>query len=152
MGRKDVVVQLSDRCLHSPRGFDHLHPKYGRPLSGIGRKPQGNRPGWPALPDVPDLFNALTTFENVKIGRSQAAHRACRAMLGCAGPGRGNESDLKTVELLRFVGLTRRANELSSSFLTASGRRLEIARALARAPKCSAGRTRGGDQPGERSS
>jgi branched-chain amino acid transport system ATP-binding protein len=46
-----------------------------------------------------------------------------------------HESDLKTLELLRFVGLTRRANELSSSLPYGERRRLEIARALGTRPE-----------------
>jgi branched-chain amino acid transport system ATP-binding protein len=39
------------------------------------------------------------------------------------------------LELLRFVGLTRRANELSSSLPYGDRRRLEIARALGTSPE-----------------
>jgi branched-chain amino acid transport system ATP-binding protein len=46
-----------------------------------------------------------------------------------------HESDLKTLELLRFVGLTHRANELSSSLPYGDRRRLEIARALGTNPE-----------------
>ena len=46
-----------------------------------------------------------------------------------------HESDLRTLELLEFVGLTRRANELSSSLPYGERRRLEIARALGTGPE-----------------
>jgi len=60
-----------------------------------------------------------------------------------------HESDLKTLELLRFVGLTRRANELSSSL--PYGERASRDRPGARhGPRsASAGRTRA-DQPAEK--
>jgi branched-chain amino acid transport system ATP-binding protein len=46
-----------------------------------------------------------------------------------------HESDLRTLELLKFVGLTRRANEISSSLPYGDRRRLEIARALGTNPQ-----------------
>jgi branched-chain amino acid transport system ATP-binding protein len=83
------------------------------------------------------MFNALTTFENVKIGAESKQHTGpVGAMLRLRRTRREeHESDLKTLELLRFVGLTRRANELSSSLPYGERRRLEIARALGTGPE-----------------
>jgi len=92
--------------------------------------------GGPHLPDVPDVQCSDHLREREDRGGVQAAHRACRAMLRLRRTRREeHESDLKTLELLRFVGLTRRANELSSSLPYGERRRLEIARALGTGPE-----------------
>jgi branched-chain amino acid transport system ATP-binding protein len=82
------------------------------------------------------LFPALTAMENVKIGvetRQKAGPIA--SMLGMPWQRREErESTEKAFELLRFVGLTRRANELAGSLAYGEQRRLEIARALGTNP------------------
>jgi branched-chain amino acid transport system ATP-binding protein len=82
------------------------------------------------------LFNALTAFENVKIGaESRQRTGPVGGMLRLPRTRREErESDERTVELLDFVGLRRQANELSSSLPYGAQRRLEIARALATSP------------------
>jgi branched-chain amino acid transport system ATP-binding protein len=82
------------------------------------------------------LFPALTALENVKVGvetRQKAGPIA--AMLGMPWQRREErESTEKAYELLRFVGLTRRANDLAGSLAYGEQRRLEIARALGTEP------------------
>ena len=83
------------------------------------------------------LFNALTAFENVKIG-VEAHQRSgpVGAMLRLPRTRREErEGDGRTFELLDFVGLHKRANEISSSLPYGAQRRLEIARALGTDPK-----------------
>ena len=104
----------------------------------IGRKPyKVNRLGVARTFQTSRMFNALTTFENVKIGVESKQHTGpIGAMLRLPRTRREeHESDLKTLELLQFVGLTRRANELSSSLPYGDRRRLEIARALGTSPE-----------------
>jgi branched-chain amino acid transport system ATP-binding protein len=83
------------------------------------------------------LFNALTAFENVKIGAE--AHDK-------TGPGGAilriprarreeRHGSSKAMELLEFVGLRDRANELAASLPYGAQRRLEIARAMATSPR-----------------
>jgi len=83
------------------------------------------------------LFNALTAFENVKIGVE--AHQRTGpvgAMLHLPRMRREErDGDERTFELLDFVGLRARANELSASLPYGAQRRLEIARALGTSPK-----------------
>ncbi len=83
------------------------------------------------------MFSALTTFENVKIGVESKQHTGpLGAMLRLPRTRREeHEGDLRTLELLKFVGLTQRANELSSSLPYGDRRRLEIARALGTNPE-----------------
>jgi len=83
------------------------------------------------------LFNALTAFENVKIGVEARQHTGpVGAMLRLPRTRREErDSDARTFELLDFVGLRRRANELSSSLAYGEQRRLEIARALGTQPE-----------------
>lgn len=113
-------------------------PKNGRRVSVIGRKPyKVNRLGVARTFQTSRMFNALTTFENVKIGAESNQHTGpVAAMLRLPRARREeHESDLRTLELLSFVGLTPRANELSSSLPYGERRRLEIARALGTSPE-----------------
>jgi branched-chain amino acid transport system ATP-binding protein len=83
------------------------------------------------------LFNALTAFENVKIGVE--AHQRTGpvgAMLRLPRTRREErESDKRSFDLLEFVELAHRTNELAASLPYGDQRRLEIARALATQPK-----------------
>jgi len=83
------------------------------------------------------LFNALTAFENVKIGVE--AHDK-------TGPGGAilriprarreeREGNARAMELIEFVGLRDRANELAASLPYGAQRRLEIARAMGTSPR-----------------
>jgi len=82
------------------------------------------------------LFPALTALENVKVGvetRQKAGPIA--SMLGMPWQRREErESTKRAYELLAFVGLTGRANELAGSLAYGEQRRLEIARALGTNP------------------
>ena len=112
-------------------------PANGHAISVIGRKPyKVNRLGVARTFQTSRMFSALTTFENVKIGVESKQHTgAVGAMLRLPRTRREeHESDLRTLELLKFVGLTKRANEISSSLPYGDRRRLEIARALGTHP------------------
>jgi branched-chain amino acid transport system ATP-binding protein len=82
------------------------------------------------------LFPALTALENVKVGvETRQKSGPISAMLGMPWQRREErESTARAYELLRFVGLTRRANELAGSLAYGEQRRLEIARALGTEP------------------
>jgi branched-chain amino acid transport system ATP-binding protein len=82
------------------------------------------------------LFPALTALENVKVGvETRQKSGPISAMLGMPWQRREErESTKRAYELLRFVGLTRRANELAGSLAYGEQRRLEIARALGTEP------------------
>nr|WP_155073190.1 ABC transporter ATP-binding protein [Streptomyces taklimakanensis] len=83
------------------------------------------------------LFGALTALENVKI----AAETRLKAdpvsiMLGLPGARRAERtSDRRAHEVLSFVGLLKKMNELAGSLSYGDQRRLEIARALATDPE-----------------
>jgi branched-chain amino acid transport system ATP-binding protein len=83
------------------------------------------------------LFNALTAVENVKIGaESRQRTGPVGAMLRLPYARREDrESDERAFDLLSFVGLERRVNELAASLSYGEQRRLEIARALATKPQ-----------------
>ena len=82
------------------------------------------------------LFPALTALENVKVGvETRQRSGPVAAMLGMPWQRREErESTARAYELLRFVGLSRRANELAGSLAYGEQRRLEIARALGTDP------------------
>ncbi|HEX3274135.1 MAG TPA: ATP-binding cassette domain-containing protein, partial [Gemmatimonadales bacterium] len=82
------------------------------------------------------LFPALTALENVKVGvETRMKSGPVGAMLGLPRQRREErEATERAVELLGFVGLTHRANELAGSLAYGEQRRLEIARALGTDP------------------
>jgi branched-chain amino acid transport system ATP-binding protein len=82
------------------------------------------------------LFPALTALENVKVGvETRQKSGPISAMLGMPWQRREErESTARAYELLAFVGLTDRANELAGSLAYGEQRRLEIARALGTNP------------------
>jgi branched-chain amino acid transport system ATP-binding protein len=83
------------------------------------------------------LFSNMTVLENVMIGQ----HPRMKANLfGAIVRDRGTLAEEKRVnkrarELLEFVGLTGRENELAKNLAYGDQRRLEMARALATEPK-----------------
>jgi branched-chain amino acid transport system ATP-binding protein len=110
----------------------------GESVAVIGRKPnQVNRLGIARTFQTSRLFNALTTFENVKIGVEGRQHTGpIGAVLRLPRTRREEkESDQRAFELLDFVGLRQQSNVLASSLPFGAQRRLEIARALGTGPQ-----------------
>lgn len=115
-----------------------FRPGDGKQREVLGHKPfHVNRMGIARTFQNIRLFNALTAVENVKIGvESHQKTGPIGAMLRLPRTRReDHESDTEAFRLLDFVGLTPRANEISSSLPYGDQRRLEIARALATRPK-----------------
>ncbi|MBN9117991.1 MAG: ABC transporter ATP-binding protein [Planctomycetes bacterium] len=81
------------------------------------------------------LFQSMTVLENILVGmtRSIPGHPV-RAALG-VGTGEEAKAERRAAELLAFVGLVGRHNELAKNLPYGDQRRLEIARALATDPK-----------------
>jgi branched-chain amino acid transport system ATP-binding protein len=118
-------------------GTVRFSPEPGVEKSVLGRKPYAvNRLGIARTFQNIRLFNALTALENVKIGIESRQHTGpVGAMLRMPWTRREErESDAEAVRLLEFVGLGKRANEISSSLPYGDQRRLEIARALGTRP------------------
>jgi ABC-type branched-subunit amino acid transport system ATPase component len=82
------------------------------------------------------LFQSMTVLENILVGmtRSIPGHPVLAA-LGIGTRKREAEAERRAAELLAFVGLAGRHNELAKSLPYGDQRRLEIARALATGPK-----------------
>ncbi|MBK5306933.1 MAG: ABC transporter ATP-binding protein [Frankiaceae bacterium] len=119
-------------------GEVRFYPEAGVERSVLGRKPYAvNRLGIARTFQNIRLFNALTALENVKIGiESRQKTGPIGAMLHMPWNRREErESDAEAFRLLEFVGLTKRANEVSSSLPYGDQRRLEIARALGTRPQ-----------------
>jgi len=115
-----------------------FHDRHGRTISIVGRKPHRvNRAGIARTFQTSRLFNALTAFENVKIGVESRMHTGpVGAMLRLPRTRREDRaSDARASELLGFVGLRHRVNDIASSLPYGDRRRLEIARALGTSPE-----------------
>ena len=115
-----------------------FNPKEGEPISIIGKKPHViSHTGVARTFQASRMFNALTTFENVKIGAE--SHKGLGAIGSILrGPATRKDekySNARTWDLLDFVGLRAKANYIASSLSYGERRRLEIARGLATNPE-----------------
>jgi ABC-type branched-subunit amino acid transport system ATPase component len=83
------------------------------------------------------LFQSMTVLENVLVGltRSISAHPLASALGAGSHTRQEAEAERQAAELLAFVGLAGRHNELARNLPYGDQRRLEIARALATEPK-----------------
>lgn len=112
------TVMLAGRALHT------LKP-HAIAQAGLARTFQNIR-----------LFANLSALENVMIGR-HARTRSGMLQAILRTPGQRQEEaaiEAKSFELLRYVGIAGRANELARNLPYGDQRRLEIARALATDP------------------
>ncbi|HEY3842477.1 MAG TPA: ABC transporter ATP-binding protein [Acidimicrobiales bacterium] len=120
------------------KGSITFHPSPGSAESIVGRKPSRvNQLGIARTFQASRLFSALTAFENVKVGVESRQHTGpIGAMLRLPRTRREErDGDARAAELLDFVGLSERANEVASSLPYGDRRRLEIARALGTEPE-----------------
>jgi branched-chain amino acid transport system ATP-binding protein len=86
------------------------------------------------------LFANMTALENVMVGRHVRTRAGViGAMLHTAAT-RAEEAAIRqrAIELLHYVGIEDRADDLAKNLSYGDQRRLEIARALATEPNCSA--------------
>jgi branched-chain amino acid transport system ATP-binding protein len=110
----------------------------GRTHSLVRKKPHViNRLGVARTFQTTRLFNALSAFENVKVGVEATTRTGpVGAILHLPHVGRADQrSDERTMELLDFVGLAARADDLAGALSYGDKRRLEIARALGPSPE-----------------
>lgn len=115
-----------------------FHRANGGTVSIVGTKPHRvNQAGIARTFQTSRLFNALNTFENVKIGVESRSHTGpLGAILHLPHTRREErQSNAKVRELLDFVGLSHRADMLASALPYGDRRRLEIARALGTGPE-----------------
>jgi branched-chain amino acid transport system ATP-binding protein len=93
---------------------------------GIGRTFQNIR-----------LFANLSALENVMIGRHVRTRSGVAGAVFRDAATRAEEAEIakRAYELLEYVGVARRANDLAKHLAYGDQRRLEIARALATEPK-----------------
>jgi len=87
-------------------------PTQGRCRTGIGRTHQ-----------IPQPFENLTVFENLLVGAVHGGRKSEREVTQSCG------------EILERLGLIKRANTLAGSLTLLERKRLEMARALATAPR-----------------
>ena len=83
------------------------------------------------------LFANLSALENVMIGRHVRTHASVFGAVFRDARTRAEEKAIeeRAYELLKYVGVNRRANDLAKHLAYGDQRRLEIARALATEPK-----------------
>jgi branched-chain amino acid transport system ATP-binding protein len=83
------------------------------------------------------LFANLSALENVMIGRHVRTHATVFGAVFRDARTRAEEKAIeeRAYELLKYVGVSRRANDLAKHLAYGDQRRLEIARALATEPK-----------------
>jgi ABC-type branched-subunit amino acid transport system ATPase component len=83
------------------------------------------------------LFQSMTVLENILVGmtRSISTHPVLASLNVGWHKKEEREAERKAAELLAFVGLTGKHNELAKNLAYGDQRRLEIARALATEPK-----------------
>lgn len=132
IGRRRVALFsfLGGTLLGSMAGFVYWRQTRRTPeviaLAGIARTFQNIR-----------LFQNMSVLENVLTGRDRYFKSGLWGMVRGALGLRGEERAAVTesLELLTFVGLARKANELAKNLPYGDQRRLEIARALATRPK-----------------
>ncbi len=94
----------------------------GRDLLGVA--PQGRcRAGLGRTHQIPQPFEKLTVFENLLVGAVYGRRKTEAAVAQSCG------------EILERLGLLRRANTLAGSLTLLERKRLEMARALATAPR-----------------
>jgi branched-chain amino acid transport system ATP-binding protein len=107
----------------------------GRNLVGLKRH-QITRQGIARTFQNIRLFNTMTALENVMVG-ADAGHRTGLLSALFRLPRHRREEDhghARAMELLRFMGLQRSADELAANLSYGDQRRLEIARAMATNP------------------
>jgi branched-chain amino acid transport system ATP-binding protein len=113
--------------------------RFGRPrLKVVSRKPHRvTRAGIARTFQNIRLFANMTAIENVLVAADSRSHAGpIGAILGTPRQRRETHaSEGRAMELLRFVGVAPRANDLASALPYGDQRRLEIARALATEPK-----------------
>ncbi len=108
----------------------------GSPLTGLKRH-RINKLGIARTFQNIRLFRSMTALENVLVGvDSQHKAGVISALFGLPLHRREEaEAYDKAMELLRFMGLEKRADELAENLSYGDQRRLEIARAMATGPK-----------------
>jgi branched-chain amino acid transport system ATP-binding protein len=106
----------------------------GRSLLGL-RPDQVNARGMSRTFQNIRLFPQMTVLENVMVGMNSRLN-SMQTLIGLVGLGRQEERvHEKAMQLLDFVGLTPKADEVSRNLPYGDQRRVEIARALASDPK-----------------
>ena len=120
-------------------------PQEGGAISSDGRRPcsSGADPtgstgsGSPAPSRRAGSSTHSRAYENIRVGVESRQHTGpMGAMLRLPRTRREERQSDATEELLGFVGLTDRADELASSLPYGDQRKLEIARALGTRPSC----------------
>ena len=144
--------RFTDRILNSAKYINHL-PRAALGFAiGLFLGVAGTLASWRRSRQAPDvisqqgiartfqnirLFHAMTVIENVMVGmtRSMVTHPLFSAFNLAPHRREEREAEKNAAELLAFIGLAGKHNELAKNLPYGDQRRLEIARALATKPK-----------------
>ncbi|THU05337.1 ABC transporter ATP-binding protein [Lampropedia puyangensis] len=119
-----LYVPESGQCMFDGKDLTRLKP-HEIAQQGLARTFQNIR-----------LFASLSALENVMIGQHLRTHAGLIGAIVRGKKTRAEEARItqRALELLDYVGIAHRANEIASSLPYGDQRRLEIARALATEP------------------
>ena len=108
----------------------------GQPLTGLKPNDVAERGIARTFQNI-RLFANLSALENVMIGRHVRTHAGVWGAISRNAGARAEEAAIhkRAYELLDYVGVAKRANDLAKHLAYGDQRRLEIARALATDPK-----------------
>jgi len=120
--------------IYSPDGGEFLFD--GQPLDGLKPHEVAARGIARTFQNI-RLFANLSALENVMIGRHVRTHAGVLGAVLRDANTRAEENAIekRAYELLEYVGVAERANDLAKHLAYGDQRRLEIARALATEPK-----------------
>jgi len=149
---KDVAERYATLILNQAQAIDYL-PRAALGFTiGLVIGIAGTLASWRRSRHAPDvisqqgiartfqnirLFHAMTAVENVMVGmtRSMVTHPLLSALNLAPHRREERKAEKQAAELLAFIGLAGKHNELAKNLPYGDQRRLEIARALATKPK-----------------
>jgi branched-chain amino acid transport system ATP-binding protein len=121
---KSTLVSCICGTLQNEQGEVHFN---GAGMDGLAAHQRTHR-GLARTFQLPRPFHSLTLADNIRVPMLFTAHKR-------SGPLHADNVDARCVELLRLVGLDRKAHHMPRDLTQVEMRKLELARAVAAEPK-----------------